>query len=104
MENSYINAITNRDINKSNENENNISMNIESVENDIVYGNKKVHITLEFPYTVSPKEAKLFERNLRQIYLNKMLTKTGQIAYHALPSKPLKGKVEQSLQGGISHE
>lgn len=100
MENSYINAIENRDSNKSGKNENNIPMNTESVESDMVYGNKKVHLTLEFPYTVSPKEAETFERNLRQIFLNKILTKTGQIAYTALPSKPLKGKCEQYHKEG----
>lgn len=55
-------------------------MNTESVESDMVYGNKKVHLTLKFPYTVSPKEAEAFERNLRQIYLNKMLIPQGGIS------------------------
>ena len=45
--------------------------NMETYSQEIVQGNKKVQITLEFPYTVDPRDADRFEHMLKEVYLNK---------------------------------
>ena len=60
---------------------------------------KKIKITLEFPYTVDPKDADRFEHMLKSIYLNKMKTGSLQSGLSAVPFPSPKGKCEAS-----SHE
>ena len=78
--------------------------NMETYSQEIVQGNKKVHITLEFPYTVDPNDAKRFEHMLKEVYLNKIQKGSLQRSSQAVSFPPPKGKCETSSQGGMSHE
>jgi hypothetical protein len=49
----------------------------ETYSEELEVNKKKVKITLEFPYTVDPKDAKRFEHMLKSLYLNKI--KTGSL-------------------------
>ena len=46
--------------------------NMETYSEEVEIGKKKVRITLEFPYTVEPKDAERFEHMLKEVYLNKI--------------------------------
>ena len=66
--------------------------NMETYSQEIVQGNKKVHITLEFPYTVDPNDAKRFEHMLKEVYLNKIQIGSLQRSSQAVSFPPPKGK------------
>lgn len=66
--------------------------NMEAYSKELELGKKKVKITLEFPYTADKKNAERFERNLRQIYLNKIIQ---TVSIQKSPSVS-----ESSLQAG----
>lgn len=84
--------------------------NMETYSQVIVQGNKKVHITLEFPYTVDTKDAERFEYMLKEVYLNKIQIGSLQRSSQAVSFPTPKGKCETSShcetssQGGMSHE
>lgn len=78
--------------------------NMETYSQEIVQGNKKVHITLEFPYTVDPNDAKRFEHMLKEVYLNKIQIGSLQRSSQAVSFQTPKGKCEISSQGGMRHE
>ena len=71
---------------------------METYSQEIVQGNKKVQITLEFPYTVDPRDADRFEHMLKEVYLNKIQKGLYKGVYKRYHSQPQKGK------GGMSHE
>ena len=69
--------------------------------------NKKIKITLEFPYKADPRDVKQFEHMLKSIYLNKIQTGSLQKGLSAVPFPSPNGKTgkcETSSQGGIGHE
>lgn len=84
--------------------------NMETYSREIMQGNKKVHITLEFPYTVDPKDADRFEHMLKEVYLSKIQKGSLQRGLQAVSFPTPKGKMqskfacETSSQGGMSHE
>ena len=78
--------------------------NMETYSQEIVQGNKKVQITLEFPYTVDPRDADRFEHMLKEVYLNKIQIGSLQRSLQAVSFPTPKGKCETSSQGGMSHE
>ena len=78
--------------------------NMETYSQEIVQGNKKVQITLEFPYTVDTKDADRFEHMLKEVYLNKIQKGALQKSLHEVSFPTPKGKCETSSQGGMSHE
>lgn len=67
----YQSTDSHKDI-KSNISEQNNMQNMETYSREIAQGNKKVHITLEFPYTVDPRDADRFEHMLKEVYLSKI--------------------------------
>lgn len=84
--------------------------NMETYSQEIVHGNKKVQITLEFPYIIDPKDADRFEHMLKEVYLNKIQKGSLQRSLQAVSFPTPKGKCESSShcetssQGGMSHE
>lgn len=48
---------------------------VETYSEELEIGKKKVRITLEFPYTVDPKDINFFEHMIKEVYLNKMQNK-----------------------------
>lgn len=78
--------------------------NMEAYSAEVKLKNKSVKITLEFPNSVDPKDAERFERNLRQVYINRVQTGALQMAYSAVPSTSLNGKSELTSQGGKKNE
>lgn len=68
--------------------------NMETYSQEIVQGNKSVKITLEFPCKVDQKDIERFEKNMRQIYLYNIQTRSGQMACSEVHSTPLNGKCE----------
>lgn len=89
----YENALTHKDIKSSQSKCNNM----ETYSREQTIGKKRVKITLEFPYTVDPKDADRFEHMLKEIYLNKIQKGYLQTSFHAISCPPLKGN---SMQGG----
>ena len=68
---------------------------METYSEKVEIGKKKVKITLEFPYTVDPKDADRFEHMLKEVYLNKIqkgLNKAISKRYH---SQLQRGNVKQ---------
>ena len=43
---------------------------METYSEELEIGKKKVKITIDFPYTVDPRDAERFEHMLKEIYLN----------------------------------
>lgn len=84
--------------------------NMETYSEEVEIGKKKVKITLEFPYTVDPKDADRFEHMLKEIYLNKIKKGSVQSSLKAVSFPTPKGQCEvsshdeENSQGGMSHE
>lgn len=84
--------------------------NMETYSEEVEIGKKKVRITLEFPYTVEPKDAERFEHMLKEVYLNKIQKGSLQSNFQAVSFPTPKGEMqnkfacETSSQGGMSHE
>lgn len=96
----YQNALAHKDI-KSSES---TCDNMETYSEELEIGKKKVRITLEFPYTVDPRDAQKFEHMLKEVYLNKIQKGSLQSDFQAISFPTPKGKCETSSQGGMSHE
>ena len=107
--NEYQSTDSHKDV-KSKIKEQNNMQNMETYSQEIVQGNKKVQITLEFPYTVDPNDAKRFEHMLKEVYLNKIQKGSLQRSLQAVSFPTPKGEMqskfacETSSQGGMSHE
>ena len=113
--NEYQSADSHKDV-KSKIREQNNMQNMETYSQEIVQGDKKVHITLEFPYTVDTKDADRFEHMLKEVYLNEIQIGSLQRTLQAVSFPTPKGKMqskfacetsshcETSSQGGMSHE
>ena len=86
--------ITSHNVLENNTCEQNNMKNMEAYSEEVKLGNKSVKITLEFPISVDPKDAERFERNLRQVYINRVQTGSLQMTYSAVHSTPLNGKSE----------
>ena len=84
--------ITSHNVLKNSKCEQNNMKNMEAYSEEVKLGNKSVKITLEFPISVDTKDAERFERNLRQVYINRVQTGYLQMAYSAVHSTPLNGK------------
>ena len=84
--------------------------NMETYSEEVEIGKKKVKITLEFPYTVDPKDADRFEHMLKEIYMNKIKKGSVQSSLNAVPFPTPEGKCEvsshdeENSQGGMNHE
>lgn len=84
--------------------------NMETYSEEVEIGKKKVKITLEFPYTVAPKDADRFEHMLKEIYLNKIKKGSIQSSLKAVSFPTPKGQCEisshdeENSQGGMNHE
>lgn len=78
--------------------------NMETYSEEVEIGKKKVRITLEFPYTVEPKDAERFEHMLKEVYLNKIQKGSLQSNFQAVSFPTPKGKCETSSQGGMNYE
>ena len=98
----YNETVQNKDISKEIDNGEAISMRTEKIDTILEYNKKKIHMTLEFPYTVDPKDAERFEKTLRQVYLNRIQKGSGQMAYNAVSSHSLKEK--SGVKGGYDNE
>mgnify|MGYP004487209449 CR=1 FL=1 len=96
--------ISSHNVLENNTCEQNNMENMETYSNEVDLGNKKVHITLEFPYTVDTNDAKRFEHMLKEVYLNKIQIGSLQRSSQAVSFPTPKGKCETSSQGGVSHE
>lgn len=72
--------------------------NMETYSEELEIGKKKVKITLEFPYTVDPKDADRFEHMLKDVYMNKLQKGYLQSGSQAVSFPIQKGK------GGMNHE
>lgn len=72
--------------------------NMETYSEEVEIGKKKVKITLEFPYTVDPKDAVRFEHMLKEIYWNRFKKRYVQSDLNAVSFPTPKGK------GGMNHE
>lgn len=102
--------ISSHNVLKNSKSEQNNMKNMETYSQEIVQGNKKVQITLEFPYTVDPRDAERFEHMLKEVYLNKIQKGSLQRSLQAVSFPTPKGKMqskfacETSSQGGMSHE
>lgn len=66
---------------KSSESKCDIMENVETYSEELEIGKKKVKITLEFPYTVDPKDADRFEHMLKEVYLNKIQNGSGGMSH-----------------------
>lgn len=78
--------------------------NMETYSEELEIGKKKVRITLEFPYTVDPKDADRFEHMLKEVYLNKIQKGSLQSSLQAVSFPTPRGKCEINSQGGMNHE
>lgn len=58
---------------------------------ELEVGKKKVKITIEFPYTVDPRDAKRLEHMLKEIYMDKIQKSYLQSSFHAVPFHPQMG-------------
>ena len=96
----YQNTLAHKDI-KSSESK---CDNMETYSEELEIGKKKVKITIEFPYTVDPRDADRFEHMLKEVYLNKLQKGSLQSDFQAVSFPTPKGKCETSSQGGMSHE
>lgn len=96
----YQNALTHKDIKSSQSKCNNME-NMDTYSKEAKLGKKKVKITLEFPYTVDPKDAERFEHMLKEIYLNKVKKGSLQTSFQAVSFPTPKG---ENTQGGMSYE
>lgn len=99
----YQKALSHKDI-KSSESKCDNMENMETYSEEVQIGKKKVRITLEFPYTVDPKDADRFEHMLKEVYLNKIQKGYLQSNFQAVSFPTPMGKCETSSQGGMSHE
>lgn len=99
----YQKALTHKDITSSNSECDNME-NMETYSEEVEIGKKKVRITLEFPYTVDPKDADRFEHMLKEVYLNKIQKGSLQSSLQAVSFPTPRGKCEINSQGGMSHE
>lgn len=93
----YQNTPSHKNI-KSDKCENNNMENMETYSEELKIGKKKVKITIEFPYTVEPKDADRFEHMLKEVYLNKLQKGSLQSSLQAISFLTPKGK------GGMNHE
>lgn len=93
----YQNSLAHKDITSSDSE----CGSMETYSKEIEIGKKKVRITLEFPYTVDPKEADRFEHMLKEVYLNKIQKGSLQSIFQAVSFPTLEGIKKQ---GGMSHE
>lgn len=93
----YQNALAHKDI-KSSASESYNMENMETYSEELEIGKKKVRITLEFPYTVDPKDADRFEHMLKDVYMNKLQKGYLQSGSQAVSFPIQKGK------GGMNHE
>lgn len=102
----YQNSLAHKDI-KNNESK---CVNMETYSQELEIGKKKVKITIEFPYTVDPKDADRFEHMLKVVYLNRIQKGSLQSDLQAVSFPTPKGEMqskfacETSSQGGMSHE
>lgn len=85
----YQNALAHKDI-KSSESK---CDNMETYSEELEIGKKKVKITLEFPYTVDPKDADRFEHMLKEVYLNKIQKGSLQSNFQAVSFPTPKGEM-----------
>lgn len=93
----YQNALAHKDITSSvGECEN--MENMETYSEELEIGKKKVKITLEFPYTVDPKDADRFEHMLKDVYMNNLQKGYLQSGSQAVSFPIPRGK------GGMNHE
>lgn len=99
----YQNTLAHKDI-KSRVSECDNMENMETYSKEVETGKKKVRITLEFPYTVDPKDADRFEYMLKEVYLNKIQKGSLQSNFQAVSFPTPRGKCETSSQGGMNHE
>lgn len=99
----YENALAHKDI-KSSESKCDNMENMETYSEEVEIGKKKVKITLEFPYTIDPRDAQKFEHMLKEVYLNKIQKGYLQSDFQAVSFPTPKGKCETSSQGGMNHE
>lgn len=95
--NEYKNALAHKDI-ESRESKCDKMENMETYSEEVEIGKKKVRITLEFPYTVDPKETDRFEHMLKEVYLNKIQKGSLQSIFQAVSFPTSKE------EGGMSHE
>lgn len=72
--------------------------NMETYSEELEIGKKKVRITLEFPYTVDPKDADRFEHMVKDVYMNNLQKGYLQSGSQAVSFPIPRGK------GGMSHE
>ena len=72
--------------------------NMETYSEELEIGKKKVRITLEFPYTVDPKDADRFEHMVKDVYMNNLQKGYLQSGAQAVSFPIPRGK------GGMSHE
>ena len=93
----YQNSLSHKDI-KSSESKSGNMENMETYSEEVEIGKKKVRITLEFPYTVDPKDADRFEHMLKDVYMNNLQKGYLQSGSQAVSFPIPKGK------GGMSHE
>ena len=99
----YQNTLAHKDI-KSRVSECDNMENMETYSEELEIGKKKVCITLEFPYTVDPKDADRFEHMVKDVYMNNLQKGYLQSGSQAVSFPIPKGKCETSSQGGMSHE
>ena len=94
--NEYQSADSHKDV-KSKIREQNNMQNMETYSQEIVQGDKKVQITLEFPYTVDPNDAKRFEHMLKEVYLNKIQIRSLQRSLQAVSFPTPKGEMQSKF-------
>lgn len=68
--------------------------NVDTYSEELEIGKKKVRITLEFPYTVDPKDADRFEHMIKEVYLNKIQKGSLQSDSQATSFQPQEGNVK----------
>lgn len=96
----YQNALAHKDIISINSECDNME-NVETYSEEVEIGKKKMRITLEFPYTVDPKDADRFEHMLKEVYLNKIQKGFLQSECQAVSFPTPRGKCETSSQGEL---
>ena len=87
----YQNTLAHKDI-KSSESK---CGNMETYSEEVEIGKKKVKITIEFPYTVDPRDADRFEHMLKEVYLNKIQKGYLQSDFQAVSFPTQRGNVKQ---------
>ena len=70
---------------------------METYSQEIVQGDKKVQITLEFPYTVDTKDADRFEHMLKEVYLNEIQIGSLQRSLQAVSFPTPKGEMQSKF-------